>query len=271
MNLLKNIQAHWKIRSLALFFLGTTIVVYSLDEIPEKPEWFIYADHRILMGIANFGDVVSNILFLIFGMLGLRFMLNLESNSATFEFPREKIAPTVFFIGIFLTGVGSGWYHLDPTGMRLVWDRLPMAMAFMSIFCMLVSDHIHSRAGSGMLLPLLILGMGSVVWRHWTGLNGDADSRPYALVQFFPMLAIPYVLLMYESRYTHNGGYWKILICYAIAKFFELYDHETFQSLGCVSGHSIKHMAAGLGVFFVLQMLKERTLKPSKFDQYSER
>ena len=102
MNLLKNIQAHWKIRSLALFFLGTTIVVYSLDEIPEKPEWFIYADHRILMGIANFGDVVSNILFLIFGMLGLRFMLNLESNSATFEFPREKIAPTVFFIGIFL-------------------------------------------------------------------------------------------------------------------------------------------------------------------------
>ncbi len=259
----ENNQKYWKNRMLLLFFIGTVFTVYSLDEIPEKPEWFLYADHRLLMGIANFGDVVSNILFMIFGALGIKFILSLEVKNSTFEFTWERAAPATFFLGVFLTGLGSGWYHLDPTSTRLVWDRLPMTIAFMGIICMLTSDHIHPRGGFKILAPLIILGMGSVIWWYWTEINGQGDLRPYALVQFFPMLGIPFVLLIYRGRYTHSEGYWGILICYAIAKIFELYDHEVFQTLACISGHSIKHMVAAIGAWYVLQMLKKRKLNSS--------
>jgi hypothetical protein len=256
----ENYQLSWKDGVLFLFFLGAVVTVYFLDEIPEKPEWFLYADHRLLMGIANFGDVASNIFFIFIGAWGIKFLLKLQATSSPFEFSWERAAPATFFVGVFLTGIGSAWYHLDPTSQRLVWDRLPMTLAFMGIICMLTSDRIHPRAGFKMLLPLVILGMASVVWWYWTDTNGQGDLRPYAIVQFFPMLGMPFVLLLYPGRYTNQGGYWGILVCYAVAKIFELYDHEVYRTLTCVSGHSIKHMVAAVGAGCVLRMLKKRTL-----------
>ena len=41
-----------------------------------------------------------------------------------------------------------------------------------------------------LLGPLLLAGLGSVVYWHWTELRGVGDLRPYAAVQFFPILTI---------------------------------------------------------------------------------
>ena len=35
----------------------------------------------------------------------------------------------LFLVGLLLTAFGSGLYHLAPDNARLVWDRLPIALA----------------------------------------------------------------------------------------------------------------------------------------------
>ncbi|MDM5181921.1 hypothetical protein PO883_32625 [Massilia sp. DJPM01] len=37
------------------------------------------------------------------------------------------------FLLIGLTAFGSSWYHLAPDDTRLVWDRLPIALACVSL------------------------------------------------------------------------------------------------------------------------------------------
>jgi hypothetical protein len=63
-------------------------------------------------GVPNFWNVVSNLPFIGVGAVGLR------------QFHRDP-AVFVIFLGIFLTGVGSSYYHWDPSDRTLFWDRLP--------------------------------------------------------------------------------------------------------------------------------------------------
>ena len=39
----------------------------------------------------------------------------------------------MFFLGVFLTGFSSSYYHWKPNDAGLFWDRLPMTVAFMAI------------------------------------------------------------------------------------------------------------------------------------------
>ena len=39
----------------------------------------------------------------------------------------------MFFLGLFLTGFGSGYYHWEPTNDTLVLDRLPMTILFAGV------------------------------------------------------------------------------------------------------------------------------------------
>src|SRR6202049_4527259 len=68
-----------------------------------------FADQRELFGIPNFWNVVSNLPFVAVGAVGL------------LRFHRDATT-TVLFAGIFLTGFGSSYYHLDPNDSTLFWD-----------------------------------------------------------------------------------------------------------------------------------------------------
>jgi hypothetical protein len=46
--------------------------------------------------------------------------------------------------------------------------------------------------------------------------------------------------------------------CYGIAKLLEMLDGQIYDQLGVVSGHTLKHLVAGLGAWFVLLMLQRR-------------
>ena len=41
----------------------------------------------------------------------------------------------VFFLGVALVFLGSGYYHYAPNDDSLVWDRLPMTVAFIDGNC----------------------------------------------------------------------------------------------------------------------------------------
>ena len=231
----------------------------SLERIPQNPEWLRFADHRSWLGVPNFGDVFSNLPFVIVGFVGLQLLFRLpDDGGKAFEFSWEKAAPTTFFTGVFLAGFGSAWFHLNPDNARLVWDRLPMTWAFMGIFCQLISDRISARAGYLLVFPMAGLGLFSVIAWYWTELHGAGDLRLYFWIQFAPMLAIPAILLLFPVRYTYGKAYWGVLLCYALAKTLEHFDTAVFQTVGFISGHSLKHLFAAGSAWIIFNMLAHR-------------
>ncbi len=89
-------------------------------------------------------------------------------------------------------------------------------------------------------------------------MRGVGDVCLYALVQFFPLLALPILLLLFPARYTGTGVLWGILAWYGLAKLLELLDAVIYASNGVVSGHTLKHLVASLGTLWILLILKQR-------------
>ena len=163
-----------------------------------------------------------------------------------------QVCLPVFFYATVLISVGSTYYHWKPNDASLVWDRLPMTLAFVSIFCYMVEEFLPTAGvGQSALLPLLLLGIGSVLYWKYTD-----DLRLYVLVQFLPLVIIAVLLLCYQPR--HGGAVHQTvaLVCYAIAKICEERDYEIFHATNQkISGHSLKHVVAGLSSVSVASML----------------
>ena len=150
-----------------LIVLGVTVacalVLVFVPPIPQPLAYHHFADQRMLWGIPNFADTASNIPFLIVGIWG---MVVIFRGSIKFIDTRERWPYLIFFAGVALTCAGSSYYHLAPDNNRLVWDRLPMTLAFMSLLAAIIAERIGLRAGLALLAPLLLLGFASVWYWH---------------------------------------------------------------------------------------------------------
>jgi hypothetical protein len=238
--------------------LAAIIAVAFVPRVPQSEAYHNFADQRSLFGIDNCLNVISNIAFLVVGISGL-FVITSTRSRNSFVQSWERPHYVVFFVGVTLTCFGSAYYHLAPNTERLMWDRLPMTIAFMSLLTAVITERINLKAGGALLLPLLSIGAASVVYWHMTEQSGNGDLRPYILVQFLSGLVIVLVVVMFPSGYTRNAGLPAALILYALAKIFELLD-STFYNLGqIISGHTLKHLSAALSVWFILRMLRHRT------------
>jgi hypothetical protein len=161
----------------------------------------------------------------------------------------------VLFAGVVATGLGSAWYHLDPTNETLVWDRLPMAVAFMALVSALVAERIGAELGRRLLAPLVLAGIASVAYWYQGELRGEGNLVPYAIVQFGSLAAIPLVLLVRRGR---DGADWMIALgLYALSKAFEVSDAAVLDAVG-VSGHTLKHLFAAAGIGWLARMLWRR-------------
>lgn len=208
-----------------------------------------------MLGIPHFWNVVSNLPFLLVGGAGAYFAW--PSNRPGM-LPELYFAYLVFFAGVFLTGFGSAYFHYSPGNDTLVWDRLPMTIGFMGLFAIIIGEHISLRAARQMLIPLLIIGALSVVYWGITESRGVGDLRPYALVQFLPMLLIPLILLMYRSAYASVDFLWFVIVLYALSKLFEYFDYAVFEFGELISGHSVKHFVAAMAPLVFLYGLDNR-------------
>ncbi len=225
------------------------------DPIPQDPAYHNFADKKDAYNIPNILNVLSNLPFLIVGLLGL---YNLSIKNSLNIVTTNKLAYFALFLGSALVSFGSGYYHLWPDNQTLVWDRLPMTIAFMGLFSIVISEFISTKIGKQVLIPLLILGVMSVLYWHVTESNGYGDLRYYAMVQFFPILAIPIILVAFNSHFSNISAYWWLLAFYIAAKIFEHYDFEIQALLSVISGHSIKHIAAAIGLYILLRAYENR-------------
>jgi len=224
--------------------------------IPQDPAYHRLADSRAWLGIPNALNVLSNTGFLLVGALGLAYVA--DGASPAFREPGERWPYVVFFGGLLLTGFGSAYYHWEPGNARLAWDRLPLAITLMGLLAATIAERIGVKSGLWLLGPLVALAAGSVIYWHWTELRGAGDLRLYALVQFYPLVAIPLMLWWLAPRYTRGGNLLAAAATYAAAKGPELLDGWILSATRVVSGHTLKHLLAALAGYWVLRMLGHR-------------
>lgn len=242
---------------LGIVILSVAAVLYFVDPVPQDPAYHQFSDQREFWGVPNFFNVFSNLAFIIIGVYCLGSLVSHTHDTNGFT---PKSACYLFFIGLILTGFGSGYYHLSPTNQTLVWDRLPMAVAFMALFSFFLSEHINARMGSRLLWPLLAVGIFSVLYWIYTENRGAGDLRLYALVQFLPVLLIPLILILFPSGNYQKKYLWYIISFYVLAKITEHYDYEIMNVLS-ISGHTLKHIFASLTGIAFLKMILSRQAK----------
>ena len=244
----------WQPALLSVVALGAIVIVAMADPVAQDPLYHLFADRRSMAGIANFMNVMSNLPFLVVGILGWQVV---AANNETVT-PTTKLAWNVFFFGIALTAFGSGYFHLEPNNDTLVWDRLPMTIGFMSLVSLVISEYFSPQLGQRLLVPLLLVGIGSVAYWAYTESIGSGDLRPYAIVQFLPMLLIPLTIVLYRKR-SDLGRYigWMIGF-YIAAKIAEQLDGNLYAIGDVMSGHSLKHLLASLAPASLLYGLMQR-------------
>jgi hypothetical protein len=236
----------WRRGLLGLMTAAAVAAAFSPDRIPQDPAYHKFADDSSLFGIPYFWNVATNLPFFFIGLIGLTWRTRLQVHALQTHY-------VVFCIGVALVGLGSGYYHWAPSSPTLVWDRLPMTMAFMALFSAVIQDRVSARLGRILLWPLIIAGIATIAWWYWSELAGRGDLRPYAVVQFLPMLLIPLMLLLFRGEGLRDAWLWVTLAAYVLAKAAEYFDAATYSATGFLSGHSLKHLLAALAVGWAIR------------------
>jgi len=219
--------------------------MFWVDPIPQDPAYHAFADTRKIADVANAWNVLSNLPFLVVGAYGFATLGRLAT-------PQLRTHYLVLTAGVTLVALGSAWYHLDPSTRTLVWDRLPMTVAFMALFTGVIADRFRWVIGRALLSPAIVAGVGSIAWWIRTEMLGAGDLRFYGLVQFLPMVLIPMMLLLRPARWLQAKWMWAGLAAYLAAKLAEYFDAAIYSALGFMSGHSLKHLLAALACAWVI-------------------
>jgi hypothetical protein len=246
--------------SLALAALAVVALLFALTSpIPQDPDYHLFVDGRQLFSVPNSWNVFSSLPFLGFGLWGL---LYVNKHGQDVCVSGLVLSYRVFFAGILLTACGSAYYHVMPSNESLVFDRLPMTIGFAGLFSIVTGEFVSVRIGRRLLVPLLVVGLASVAFWAITESRGVGDLRPYALVQFLPMLLTPVILLGSRPASGSTRYFWIMIAFYVVAKLCEHFDAEIFSLGEIVSGHTLKHLFASLAPATLLYALTQRHLAP---------
>lgn len=199
-----------------------------------------FADQTLIWGVPHFCDVTSNLGFALAAFWG---WMRIAPNREHPELCHGYAGYRLFLAGLFLTALGSTWYHLAPDNARLVWDRLPIALACAGLLAGVLGD-VRGRNGRDLTTWLALAAIASVAWWYFTDLAGAGDLRPYLLLQALPILLIPLWQWIYKAPAADRLAFGGALAIYIVAKLTELNDHAIAALLGPLTGHTLKHLLA---------------------------
>ncbi|HET9283791.1 MAG TPA: alkaline phytoceramidase [Candidatus Angelobacter sp.] len=262
---LANIQG-MKAATRLLIIVGVCVAAYAvvamLAPISQPQSYHNFADQRTIFGVAHAMDVLSNLAFLVAGLPGLWFVLRAGKTLDT----GTRWAFAILFFGLILTSAGSAYYHLDPDNQRLVFDRLPMIIAMAGCVGAIVADRFGGASAWG-ITALLAIGLWTV--HHWSVTEelGQGDLRWYALYQGLIILVGVLLLVLFPSRNAATPAFVLAVVGNIAAKVFELLDKPIYSLGGIVSGHTLKHLSAGLAflplVFLIRRIGQQRMVDDS--------
>jgi hypothetical protein len=231
---------------LGVLLLGSIIALAFLPPIHQSQDYHNFADQRGLAGVPNFLNVLTNLPFVLVGIAGIGLCLRRGA-------PVAPLSWFCFFSAFALVGSGSAYYHWAPSDATLMWDRLPITLAFMSIFSAVLNDTLLPNSERRLLPSLLALGVLSVLWWRYSD-----DLRLYGWVQFAPLLFIAFLSKFHGFRHIRGGYLYAAFSAYVLAKIFEALDLRIYElTAQWVSGHSLKHLAAAASGYILYRMLRQ--------------
>lgn len=228
------------VSGLALFALG----FWLTKPISQPLEYHNFADKRSFLSVPNFFDVMSNLPFFVVSIWGVLRLLERSKRLKRSENDRQAAA-LFYFVSVGLVALGSGYYHWRPCNDTLVWDRLPMSLAFMALLYHVLTN-VVVEFKFVYFIVMEIVGISSVV--IWALFD---DLRLYGLVQFGSIAACLVLLIGWHKKISRSGFLWGTVILYVAAKLTETFDRDIFVLLaGGLSGHSIKHLLAAGATYY---------------------
>ncbi len=221
--------------------------------VAQPAHYHAFVDQRTLLGIPCALDVLSNLPFALFGLLGFAWLRRLPAAAIGSS---QRTMAALFFAGLLVTAAASSYYHWQPDNAGLTIDRAGMLMAFAGLLGLGAGGRISERAGNALTAAILLLGAVSVVLWSISG-----NLLPWALLQGGGMVLV----LGFAAIKPRDGALavrWAAVIgVYALAKLMELGDAQAFAASGeWVSGHTLKHLAASLAAWPVLRALKSAAI-----------
>jgi hypothetical protein len=242
--------------------IAAAAAVAFLQPIPQPEAYHHFADQRAIFGVAHGLDVLSNLAFLISGLLGMLFVakagLTLDAGT--------RWAFAMLFFGLVLTTFGSAYYHLAPDNQRLVFDRLPMVIAMSGCVGAVVADR-YGGATAWSMTGLTAIGLWTV--HQWTVSEqlGHGDLRWWALYEGLIFCVSALLLWLFPSRNGATPAFVIAGLGNIAAKVFEFLDRPIYGLGGIVSGHTLKHLSAGLAflplAFLIRRIGKDRMVDDS--------
>jgi hypothetical protein len=209
-----------------------------------------FADRSIAWGVPHAGDVLSNAAFALvaFGAVPALWPRRRELG-------RGWPGYVLFVVSLAATSAGSAYYHLSPNNERLVWDRLPIALACAGLLAAVHAETWQPRRW--LLWAYTAAAILSVAWWRVTDLTGAEDLRPYLLLQGAPLVLIPLWQWAAGRPAKERWAFGSAVLLYLVARAFELADRTVYEAVG-VSGHTLKHVLAGFAAAAVIRGLTAR-------------
>ena len=237
----------WQDSLIATLVILSCVSLFFVDPISQDLAYHNFADKRTMLGVNNFFDVTSNLPFFFVGLLGIYTIYKYWGIPSSWSW-------LILFLSIFLVSFGSSCYHFNPINKTLTWDRLPMAIGFMALFVIVLSDYINIKLEKWLLIPMCVVGLVSVIFWHFTD-----DLRIYAWVQFVSMALLLIIIFIYKPTHLQTKYLLYAFLFYILSKISEHFDKQIYELLGyIVSGHTIKHLLAAVATFFFYVLLKRR-------------
>jgi hypothetical protein len=239
--------------------VGAALALYgllrlTLGPLPQDPAYHLLADTRTCLGfIPRSGDVLSNLAILAAGLFGLALRPRMTIAA------EERTASNVLIAAAILTAFGSAYYHWAPSNATLIWDRLPIAIILGALVALVLADRVHPLFARDALWPFTAFSAASVILWGISEALGRGDVLLYLIVRVGTGAAIILLILLRPPR--HTGTAWLIaaLLAEGAMAILERFDHEVFRLTGgLVSGHSLKHVAAGAALACVFGWLRVR-------------
>lgn len=227
--------------------------------VAQYADYHAFADQRTLWDLPFAMDVLSNLPFALLGAWGLLRLRNWQRPLArrvgfAVQLPCDAQLPLarLFFAGLLLTALCSGYYHLHPDDQGLAVDRLGMLVPFAGLMGLAAADRISARAGQW--TAAAVLGLGPIAVVTWAL---SSNLLPWSVLQGGGMLLIVCLALHRPLIGAWGVSLLAVIAWYTLAKLLELGDHQILAwTQGLVSGHTLKHVAAAMAAWPVMAVMQ---------------
>ena len=246
------------------FAIASVVALMLLHGLIAQPaHYHEFADDSLWASIPHAADVLSNVGFAVVAIWGALRLWPQRNHPAL---RAGWLGYSMFLIALLLTAAGSTYYHVAPDDWRLVWDRLPIALACTGLLAGVRAQLVPRVNVTFEVIGLAAFAVASVAWWYVGQLSGDGDLRPYLMLQIAPLLLIPLWQTVYGANRADRLWFGFALVLYVLAKIAEIHDHEIHAMLGWITGHTLKHVLASAAAWVLVARLIRSTSSAPKLD-----